>query len=207
MAYVARLLSAGLEPCAPCRPIPQLALRLTPIPQLAPPTKSNVAPWPTPFPLTSGSILPHPGDDAHQQESSPPTLLCNPPTLGYFVPRPIPTPPTPQHVRPTLGNVAPRHHWPMHLLAQPSRGNVACWPHRLLPALPTSQPMMPQTLTISFPRPNLLPSTLQLLSLPQHVPPPHGCPRTRTNEPAVIHHSSFVEDKGGGLGSFVLVPR
>jgi hypothetical protein len=80
MAYVARLLSAGLEPCAPCRPIPQLALRLTPIPQLTPPTKSNVAPWPMPFPLKLGSILPHPGDNAHQQESSPPTLLCNPPT-------------------------------------------------------------------------------------------------------------------------------
>ncbi len=30
--------------------------------------------------------------------------------------------------------------------------------------------------------------------------------RTRTNEPAVIHRSSFGEGKGGGLDSFVLVP-
>jgi hypothetical protein len=27
--------------------------------------------------------------------------------------------------------------------------------------------------------------------------------RTRSNEPVVIHHSSFGEDKGRGLGSFV----
>jgi hypothetical protein len=27
-----------------------------------------------------------------------------------------------------------------------------------------------------------------------------------TNEPAVIHHSSFGEGKGGGLNSFILVP-
>ncbi len=32
-----------------------------------------------------------------------------------------------------------------------------------------------------------------------------GWPGRETNEPAVIHSSSFGEDKGGGFSSFVLV--
>ncbi len=32
-----------------------------------------------------------------------------------------------------------------------------------------------------------------------------GGPWTRTNEPAMIHHSSFGEGKGGGLDSFIVV--
>jgi hypothetical protein len=32
-----------------------------------------------------------------------------------------------------------------------------------------------------------------------------GC-WTETNEPVVVHHSSFGEGKGGGLNSFILVP-
>jgi hypothetical protein len=35
---------------------------------------------------------------------------------------------------------------------------------------------------------------------------PLGWPGRETNEPAVIHCSSFVKDKGGGLDSFILVP-
>jgi hypothetical protein len=161
--------------------------------------ESHIAPWPIPFPLTLHHILPLPGNDPHWRESSPPTLQLNPPTLDDFVPRPTPAPPTPQRIWPTLGDIAFWHCWPMLSHAWLSHGNVACQPRRLLLTPPTSQPT-------SFPWPNLLPSSSQLLLLPQLVPPPHGCPRTRTNEPVVIHHSIFVEDKGGGLGSFVLVP-
>jgi hypothetical protein len=169
-------------------------------------TKSHVAPRPMPFPLTLCQVLPLPGNSAHWEELSLPTLQRNLPTLGDFVPRPTPTPPTPQRIRLNLCNVATWRRWPMLSCMWPSCGDVACWPCWLLPTPPTLQSMMPLTPPTSFPRPNPLPSSLQLLSSQQHVPPPHGCPRTRTNEPGVIHRSSFVEDKEGGLGSFVLVP-
>jgi hypothetical protein len=81
-------------------PISQLVPWLTPIPQLAPPTKSHVAPRPTLFPLTLRRVPPLPGNDAHWQESSPPTMQCNQTTLSNFVPWPTPTPPTPQRMMP-----------------------------------------------------------------------------------------------------------
>jgi hypothetical protein len=168
-------------------PIPQLTPWLMPILQLAPPIKSNVAPWPVPFPPTLRRVLPLFGNNARWQESSLLTLQGNPLTLRAFVPWPTSTPPMPQHVQPNLGDVATWHCWPTISLARPPHGNIAPWS---MPFPPTLQPMMPQTwptLPTPFLWPNLLPSSKALQTksdvvpwriltppMPQHVWPTLG---------------------------------
>ncbi len=125
-----------------------------------PPTKSDVAPRPVPFPPISRRVPPLVGNNARWQESSPPTLQGNPLTLSNFIPRPTLTPPMPQRMQLTLGNVATWHCWPTLSLAWLPHGNVAL---RSTPFPPTLQPMMlqtPPTLPMPFLWPNLLPSSM-----------------------------------------------
>jgi hypothetical protein len=113
-------------------------------------------------------IPPLPGNNAHWQESSLPTLQRNPPTLGNIAPRPTPTPPMAQRIQPALSNHAPRP-MPTLLMSQcvwPTLGNVAPWPTH--PAGAACQPCRPK-LALQLPVDAAPQQALHASSSPAHI--------------------------------------
>jgi hypothetical protein len=135
------------------------------MPQRVRPTLGNVAPWchrPTfsrarpscgniacrpcwlpPTPLTLHPMMPQILPNLPTPFLRPNLLPSSmaPQTKSVVVPRWILTPPTLQHVWPTLGGIACQPHWPMLSPMRPPCGNVAWWPHLPKPLLALRLPV------------------------------------------------------------------